>query len=330
VGGGFDTERHFPEWLCEWCSDGEGISGFDDIVAVRMDDEQVTDADLAPLRGLSRLRTLELEGARITDAGLKSLGGFKMLEWLDLRDTLVTEAGLANLRRMNHLEHLDLPGFELTEAGLNELCLLQSLQEVTLHGGAPTKVELIDFAESQGFDLPTDSEFQQLTFQTLRGRRKVVLVYCDVPQELTSEIEAVDYDVTKHVAYRLNQNRIKVIDPDLVYDWLGTQDRRPKSAEFGKHFNVDFVIHIDLIDFTLFEGNSPDLFRGMANCVVHVTKMDPTRSIGNVIYSTAVESAFPADAAVSAKTVSLADFRKKYMSVLSDEIGWRFYRSRTE
>ena len=193
-------------------------------------------------------------------------------------------------------------------------------------------MELIDIAESHGFDLyrTTDSEFQQRTFQTLRGRRKVVLVYCDAPRELTSGNEAVDYNVAKHVAYRFNQNRIKVIDPDRVYEWLDTHDGRRKSAEIGKHFNVDYVIQIDAKDFTLFERRSPELFRGMADFVVHVTKMDSTRSSGNVIYSAAVKSVFPADGAVSVEAVSLANFRKKYMSVLSDEIGRRFYRSRTE
>ena len=110
VGGHFESERSVPEWLNEWFDDVDGMSSFDDIVAVRMDDEQVADADLVPLRGLSRLRKLELDGARITDGGLKSLGGFRMLEWLDLTDTLMTEAGLAELRRMSHLENLDLPG----------------------------------------------------------------------------------------------------------------------------------------------------------------------------------------------------------------------------
>jgi hypothetical protein len=263
---------------------------------------------------------------------LKSLGGFKMLEWLDLRDTLVTEAGLENLRGISHLEHLDLPGFELTETGLNELCHLRSLKEVTLHGGEPTSLDLVDIAESHGFDLyrTPDSEFQQLTFQTLRGRRKVVLVYCDAPQELTSRNEAVDYDIAKHVSYRLNQNRIKVIDPDRVYEWLGENDTWRKRVAIGAHFKVNYVVHIKLKDFDLFENNSTEQFRGRAACTVSVETAHATEARWNVIYAKPVELVFPADGAVSAKTSSLGEFRKEYISVLSDEIASRFYRSRSE
>ena len=57
----------------------------------------ITDAGLAPLRGLTRLRVLDLSGTLVTDAGLTHLIGLRDLDTLTLRKTRVTAAGLEDL-----------------------------------------------------------------------------------------------------------------------------------------------------------------------------------------------------------------------------------------
>jgi hypothetical protein len=58
----------------------------------------VTDAGLERLKGLARLRWLDLERTRVTDAGLECLKGLTQLRRLDLWDTQVTEAGVEGLQ----------------------------------------------------------------------------------------------------------------------------------------------------------------------------------------------------------------------------------------
>jgi hypothetical protein len=86
---------------------------------------QVTDSGLRHLRGLTRLRALDLSDTAITDTGLRSLGSLTQLRTLDLGETAVTDAGMEVLRRFTHLRFLYLDGTAITDKGL------ESLQDLT-------------------------------------------------------------------------------------------------------------------------------------------------------------------------------------------------------
>lgn len=175
----------------------------------------------------------------------------------------------------------------------------------------------------------TDPDFHVRTKQSLEGKNKTVLVYCYAPKELKWDNEALDFDLAKYCAHRLVGNKIKVIDPDLVYDWLDKNDKWRKTAEIGKHFRVDYVVHIDVKDYSLFEANSANLYRGRADIIVNVVKMDEDKRDGNVIYTQAVKSFFPTRSPVDSNVMSFSEFKKHYLSYLSDEIGKLFYSKET-
>jgi Leucine-rich repeat (LRR) protein len=59
----------------------------------------VTDAGLTNLKGMVRLKELNLEGTAVTDAGLEDLKGLTNLQSLDLYRTKVTDEGVENLQR---------------------------------------------------------------------------------------------------------------------------------------------------------------------------------------------------------------------------------------
>jgi hypothetical protein len=171
----------------------------------------------------------------------------------------------------------------------------------------------------------SDPDFHVRTKQDLAGKHKVVLVYCYAPKELKWDNEAVDYDLAKHVAHRLNGKGIKVVDPDRVHAWLDKNDKWRKTAEIGKAFKVDYVVHIDLKDYSLFEPNSANLYRGRADVIINVVKMEDDKRDGNVIYTTPLKSNFPTRAPVDSNVMSFTQFKKHYLSALSDEIGKLFY-----
>jgi hypothetical protein len=177
----------------------------------------------------------------------------------------------------------------------------------------------------------SDPDFHVRTKQDLRGKNKknVVLVYCFAPKELKWDNESVDFDIAKHVAHRLLQHKIKVVDPDLVYAWLDKNDKWRKTAELGKYFKVDYIVHIDVKDYTLFETHSPNLYRGQADIIVNVVKMNEEKTDGHVIYTAPVKSAFPTRGPKDSSEISFADFKKHYLSALSDEIGRLFYPKET-
>ena len=83
--------------------------------------ESVTDAGLAHLRGLSRLRVLKLMDSGIKGPGLANLEGMAELRELELHQVPVTDADLAHLSGLTHLEKLGLSGPGITDVGLAHL-----------------------------------------------------------------------------------------------------------------------------------------------------------------------------------------------------------------
>jgi len=175
----------------------------------------------------------------------------------------------------------------------------------------------------------SDPDFHQKTKQSLDKKGTTVLVYCYAPKELKWDNERLDYDVAKHLAHQLMQRGIAVIDPDRVAAWLDKHDKWSKVSEIGKAFKVDYVIHVDVKDYSLFEPRSPNLYRGHADVMVHVVKMDESRRDGNMIYTTGVKSHFPTRGPVDQNQMSLAEFKKRYLSALTFEIGTLFFSTET-
>jgi hypothetical protein len=78
----------------------------------------LTDAALASIRLLTRLRELNLGGQPFTDEGLANLAGMDRLQSLDLRGTKVTDVGLERLKALPALKSLDLTGTPVTNQGV--------------------------------------------------------------------------------------------------------------------------------------------------------------------------------------------------------------------
>jgi hypothetical protein len=90
-----------------------------EVVVLQMANPDVTDATLWYLKGMTRLRELDLNGTRVTDAGLEALRGLPALETLRLRDTGVTDTGFRDsLATMAALRQLDLRGTKVTAAAV--------------------------------------------------------------------------------------------------------------------------------------------------------------------------------------------------------------------
>lgn len=105
----------------------EGFFEHDDttgeVIMACLSDMQITDAGLEHLKGLARLKYLNLSGTQVTDAGLARLQGLTSLTFLNLRDTRISDAGLAYLKGLASFRVLNLSGTQITDAGRAELKL---------------------------------------------------------------------------------------------------------------------------------------------------------------------------------------------------------------
>ena len=88
---------------------------------VTLSKPNITDAQMAHLKGMTELKKLYLGGSKITDAGLENLKGLTKLEILGIGNTKVTDAGLVHLRGLYNLKLLSLSRTKVTDEGVKEL-----------------------------------------------------------------------------------------------------------------------------------------------------------------------------------------------------------------
>ncbi|REJ87849.1 MAG: hypothetical protein DWQ34_15215 [Planctomycetota bacterium] len=151
-----------------------------------------------------------------------------------------------------------------------------------------------------------------------------VAVVCYAPSDLKMEQPKLDTEVATHVAYRLAQNNIQVVNPDRIHAWIDEHPDWDHPEEIGEAFNADYVIEIELATFGLYEHNSTELLRGRTETHVNVFEMDEFGR-GDRIYTNVIDNEYPTEVPRSIYEQSVTAFRAEYLSQLSQAIGWMFY-----
>jgi Leucine-rich repeat (LRR) protein len=97
--------------------------------------EKITDAGVAHLAGLERLRKLDVCGSKITGAGLRIVATLPQLQTLDLGCcNEIADADLLHLSSLKHLRWLTLAcNNQITGAGLRHLAGVKTLQKLSLY-----------------------------------------------------------------------------------------------------------------------------------------------------------------------------------------------------
>ena len=171
---------------------------------------------------------------------------------------------------------------------------------------------------------PYESDFHKKTDTDLSDGGLPVVVMCTASPDLPAGTDNVDYDLAKHVGYRLVQNRVNVVDPDRVRDWLEAhvEGRTPIAA--GHEFQAVYVVHLDLQQFTLVDEQDPEKYRGRAELVVRV--IDRRKDERSAIYEQRIKLRLPnlakrlPNLAKSKREYTLDSFTKIYLSALSLKI----------
>jgi len=166
-------------------------------------------------------------------------------------------------------------------------------------------------------------DFEKTTGESMTDYHTVVAVVCYAPTEVKWDFEAIDFEIAEYVTKQMFMHQIRVIDPDRIRDWLDKHSEWDKPEEIGAAFHATHVVYIDLQGYHLYEKNSTQLFRGRAEAMVSVWKMDGEE--GDKIYSKELTSLFPLKVARSVYETSYYRFKKEYLVRLSEEIGRLFY-----
>ena len=169
-----------------------------------------------------------------------------------------------------------------------------------------------------------EPDFDKWTKSSMTDKGVTVVVVCFAPKEILLNNFKVDQSLSKYVANRLHQHRIKVINPDRIFAWIDQNPNWERAVEIGEAFDVTYVINIDLQNYSLYEQHSANLYRGRSQAHVQVWEMDQDGE-GEKIYEKSLNSIYPLAAPRPTSQESLSTFRRKYLSRLSEEIGRLFY-----
>ncbi len=167
-------------------------------------------------------------------------------------------------------------------------------------------------------------DFEVATKKSFTDADVTVAVVCFAPPEVKWDFDEIDLEVAKYLTYRLVEHHVKVINPDRVRAWLDANPNWDKPEEIGEAFDCKYVVYIDLHHYTLYEENSTQLYRGRCDGWVSVVEMSGDGS-GEKIFSKELNSVYPRQVPRSTSEVSFMNFKRQYLSRLSEEIGWFFY-----
>jgi hypothetical protein len=193
------------------------------------------------------------------------------------------------------------------------MCLVPGCSYVLLLGyliGGPPSIE-------PAFDAETK--------ESMTDKDVTVAVVCYAPDDVRYNFENIDEELARYVAFRLIQKKIEAINPDRVKMWLTSNPEWDEPEEIGSAFKTTYVIYIDLNDFTLYEDGSASLYRGKAEAIVSVWKMDDAFEEAEKIFSKEKISKFPQHRPIAATEETYSNFKARYLTRLSEEIGRLFY-----
>ena len=168
-----------------------------------------------------------------------------------------------------------------------------------------------------------EPDFDAVTNESMTDSGVTVAVVCYAAPETKWDFDAIDSEIAKYVTYRLHAHKIKVVNPDRVNAWLDENDQWDEPQEIGRALDVNYLVYIDLQSFNLYEENSAQLYRGRSEAVISVYKMD--EEDGDRIYTKELTSRFPLAVPRSTYEVTYSNFKREYLSRLSEEIGRLFY-----
>jgi len=105
------------------------------------------------------------------------------------------------------------------------------------------------------------SAFEQATGKKLAKSGKTVLLYCSASPLLVDEFGSISSDIQEELIQRMKRHKINVLPPDAgtrIIDRIGRFDAHTLGREMD---GLNYIMHVQLEDFTLYEPGSRDFYR---------------------------------------------------------------------
>lgn len=157
-------------------------------------------------------------------------------------------------------------------------------------------------------------------FDELAGRKiAVVCLSSSMSFGNSSAAEEISHRVEQKLAARVPE--INIIDQQEIADWMDRNDwNEVDYRELGDGIGTDFLIAVDLGNFSLHEG--PTLYKGRAEIGITVYNIPQ----GIVVYQVEPrEIIYPVNGGEHTADTSESAFRKIFLEVISAQVARHFY-----
>lgn len=166
--------------------------------------------------------------------------------------------------------------------------------------------------------------FEAETNKSFTDRNVRVAVVCYAPDDLTKFHDNIDKMLITRISSMLYGNKIDIVNPDRVKAEMANNPEWDSPVEIGAELDVNYVVYVDIADFSLYERDSTSLFRGRCEAICSVYEMQ-TDGDGRRIFTKEINSTYPTQVPRSASDISYESFRNEYFFRLANEIGRLFY-----
>lgn len=124
-----------------------------------------------------------------------------------------------------------------------------------------------------------DTEKVPAEFSKLEGRKIAVVIWAE--SGTLYQFPHMRLELASQVTYQMGQHleASQVVPPQAIADYQGRDPNwdSTQPTEIGKRFGADYVVFVELLEYSTREPNTPGLFRGRAKASVVVYDVaDPT------------------------------------------------------
>lgn len=172
--------------------------------------------------------------------------------------------------------------------------------------------------------------FEQITGESLQDRARVALV-CTAPESVQSEFDTLAIDLQEELIRRMSRRGIDVLPADEVSSVLDKNAGLFDAQLLAEELELDYVLHVDVEQFSHRDAGSPNLLRGrsLGNVYGYAVRESSPGKQALQVFEREFRSEYPTSYPISVDQTPEKVFRRRFVDHLSDQVGRMFYDFRT-
>lgn len=158
-----------------------------------------------------------------------------------------------------------------------------------------------------------------------------VAVICTAPTSVLSDFDGIEFDMQDEVARRMRLRNINVASDYEVSNAMNRTNGRFDEDRLAAALDgVDYIIHVEVGQFSHTEDGNPDLYRCRCNGMIYAYEVtrDPEKTArprADKVFYQDFDTVYPTTQPITADRTSVRAFHQKCVDHLADLVGRTFY-----